>query len=119
MRTIKNVTDDFRMQIIQEYLTGVSKGFLKRKYNLSEPSVITYWMRNFGIEDPNKNSIPINFMPKKKEESLMVADLQKQISQLKASLAHSKMKNEALETMINLAEKEFQIQIRKKSGTKQ
>ena len=107
------------MQIIQEYLTGTSKGFLKRKYNLSEPSVINYWMRTFGIEDPNNNPIPINFMPKKKEESMVVADLQKQNNQLKASLAHYKMKNEALETMIDLAEKEFHIPIRKKSGTKQ
>jgi transposase len=58
-------------------------------------------------------------MSKKKEESQMVAELQKQISQLKGSLAYSRMKNDALETMINLAEKEFRIQIRKKSGTKQ
>lgn len=119
MRTMKNLTDDLRMQIIHEYLSGMSKNFLKRKYNLSGTFLITSWMRTFGIEDPNNYSIPIGFMPKEKEESLMVADLQKQICQLKASLAHSKMKNEALETMINLAEKEFQIPIRKKSGTKQ
>jgi len=119
MRKVKNVTDDFRMQVIQDYLAGASKTSIKKKYNLSGAVMITSWMRTFGIEDPNNYSIPIGFMPKKKEESLMVADLQKQICQLKASLAHSKMKNEALETMINLAEKEFQIPIRKKSGTKQ
>lgn len=70
----------------------------------------------FGTEDPDNYLIPIGFMPKKKDESLVVADLQKQISQLKESLAYSRMKSETLETMINLAGKEFRIQIRKKSG---
>lgn len=107
------------MQIIQEYLGGASKYSLVRKYNLHDSRRITEWMCKFGIEDPYSQSISIGFMPKKKEESTAIADLQKQNSQLKASLAHSKMKNEALETMINLAEKELQIPIRKKSGIKQ
>jgi hypothetical protein len=116
---MKNLTDDLRMQIIQEYLGGASKYSLVRKYNLHDSRRITEWMCKFGIEDPYSQSISIGFMPKKKVESTSIADLQKQNSQLKASLAHSKMKNEALETMINLAEKELQISIRKKSGTKQ
>jgi transposase len=119
MRTIRNVTDNLRMQIIQEYLGGASKYSLARKYKLYSSSIITEWMCKFGIEDPHTQSIPIGFMPKKKEENLTIADLQRQNSQLKASLEHSKMKNEALEMMINLAEKEFQIPIRKKSGIKQ
>jgi len=107
------------MEIIQEYLGGASKYSLARKYNLYSSRIITEWMCKFGIEDPYSQLIPIGFMPKKKEESAVIADLQKQNSQLKASLAHFKMKNEALEMMINLAEKELQIPIRKKSGIKQ
>lgn len=107
------------MEIIHEYLGGASKYSLVKKYNLHESRRIIEWMRKFGIEDPYSQSISIGFMPKKKEESTVIADLQKQNSQLKASLAHSKMKNEALEMMINLAEKELQIPIRKKSGIKQ
>ena len=65
-------------------------------------------------------SMKVLHMPKKKiDEPQDVSELKKEIHQLKASLVHSKMKNEALETMIDLAEKEFQIPIRKKSGAKQ
>jgi hypothetical protein len=74
-------------------------------------------MRIFGIEDPQNCPIPAGLMPKKKiEESQEITELKKQVQQLKASLVHSTMKNEALETMIDLAEKEFQLPIRKKSG---
>lgn len=44
---------------------------------------------------------------------------QEQLKQLKRQLELSQLKVEVLETMIDLAEKEFQIVIRKKSGAKQ
>ena len=40
MRAMKSLADVFRMLIIQDYLTGLCKGFLERKFNLSGTSVI-------------------------------------------------------------------------------
>jgi transposase len=121
MKTTKRFTDEYRMLIIQDYLSsGASKNAIRKKYNLSGVGAISQWMRTFGIEDPKTYSIPIGFMPQKKsDESSEIVELKRQIDQLKASNVYFKMKNEALEMMIDLAEKELQIPIRKKSGTKQ
>jgi len=118
MKKSKDVTDDFRFQIIQEYLAGASKYSLKKKYNLCDCARIRQWMIKFGIEDPNPPLKSFKDMSKTNESS-EIAELQKQIKQLKASLAQSNMKVDVLDTMITLAEKKFQIPIRKKSGTKQ
>jgi hypothetical protein len=48
-----------------------------------------------------------------------VEALQNQIAALKAALAQEKLKAEAFSTMIDIAEQEFKIEIRKKSGAKQ
>jgi len=118
MRTIKTMTDELRLQIIQEYLDGASKYSLKRKYNLRDSKSISSWMLKFGIENPRSQPKPLFLMPKKKE-SQEIEDLKKQIKQLKKDLAFSEMKADALDTMITLAEKQLQIPIRKKSGAKQ
>jgi len=66
MRTIKTMTDELRLQIIQEYLDGASKYSLKRKYNLRDSKSISSWMLKFGIENPYSQPIPLALMPKKK-----------------------------------------------------
>jgi hypothetical protein len=64
-------------------------------------------------------------MKNKKLEKQLASDaqnvevLQKQIAALQASLKHEQLRAEAMSTMIDIAEKEFKIEIRKKSGAKQ
>ena len=48
-----------------------------------------------------------------------VKALQAEISRLKKELAHESLKSAAFNEMINVAEKQFNISIRKKAGTKQ
>ena len=118
MKTVKTMTDDLRLQIIQEYLDGATKYSLIKKYNLGDKRSINSWMLKFGIENPRSLPTPLSLMPKKKE-SEEIEDLKKQIRQLQKDLAFSEMKADALDTMITLAEKQLQIPIRKKSGAKQ
>ena len=53
-----------------------------------------------------------------KTEADEIARLKGQLAQLEKLLENEKLKREAAETMITLAEKEFKITIRKKSGPK-
>ena len=53
-----------------------------------------------------------------KTEADEIARLKGQLAQLEKLLENEKLKREAAETMITLAEKEFKIAIRKKSGPK-
>ena len=45
--------------------------------------------------------------------------LRAEITRLKKELRHEKMRSEALDTMIYVAEEMFNIRVRKKAGTKQ
>ena len=53
------------------------------------------------------------------KEAQQVELLQKQILALQGSLKEEQLKSEAMSTMIDIAEKAYKIEIRKKSGAKQ
>jgi transposase len=54
--------------------------------------------------------------PEEKQEKAL---LEKHIKELEKALEYAKLKNIAVETMIDIAEKQFKISIRKKAGPKQ
>lgn len=58
-------------------------------------------------------------MKKKQETPIIESSLQSRIRELERALAYSKLEVLALNTLIDVAEKEEEIAIRKKSGAKQ
>jgi hypothetical protein len=54
--------------------------------------------------------------PEEKQEKAL---LEKRIKALEKALEYAKLKNIAVETMIDVAEEQFRITIRKKAGPKQ
>ena len=58
-------------------------------------------------------------IPMKKNTDQQVEQLKKQLQEAQAQVEKLQLKNTALETMINIAEKQLDINIRKKSGSKQ
>jgi transposase-like protein len=58
-------------------------------------------------------------LPMKKTTNQEVQQLKKQLLEAHALNEKLQLKNRALETMVNIAEKELNIDIRKKSGSKQ
>ncbi len=82
-------------------------------------------MRKFGICTGDKSEKNINLgMPKRKKEvedgpgEFEVLKLKKRIEELEKQLQASEMKAIAFSTMVDIAEKEFNIPIRKKYNTK-
>jgi len=116
MRQNGRVDDSLRFQIIEEYLKGSSKYSLQKKYGLGSSNNISYWMRIFGISDPKNAS-----MKQKKEESANeeLCRLRQENKELKASLTRARMEADVYNTLIDVAEEQLQISIRKKPGTKQ
>ena len=78
------------------------------------------WIANFVAE--NGNVYP---MKRKKTTDKATANtdevelLKKEIAILQGQLKYQQMRADAFDTMINIAEKRFKIEIRKKSGAKQ
>jgi transposase len=110
-------SDVLKLRIIQQVVSGsISKEAAKRKYGIKGNSAILKWMRKFGyIGNPYQ---PTEVM-ESKDLSDDPADLKLRIKALEKALADAKLSSEAYSTMIDIAEQEFKIPIRKKFVTKQ
>ena len=84
-------------------------------YNISSRSTIRNWIKAFSDENIEISiSNPIE-MPKKS----MSQTESTEVKALKKALDEAKLKIRALDTMIDIAEEQLKIDIRKKSGARQ
>lgn len=127
----KYFTDAEKHLIIQEMLeTGCTKVEVWEKYTgqQEEHGQLLRWMRKLGYDDsiatrrPNFASNPIQMKEKKPKEvvseSFENLQLKKRVEELEKQLKDAEMKAIAFSTMVDIAEKEFNIPIRKKYNTK-
>ena len=117
----KSYTDKFKLKVVKEYLgTEQSQREILRKYNLSGQSTITRWMRIFGYKLVTNVQPKLQFaMQDEKEKSNTESKLEEQLVEIRKTLEYEQLRNQALTTMIDVAERELKISIRKKSGAKQ
>jgi transposase-like protein len=113
--------NDFKLQVVQEYLsTDMSQKDLMEKYNIRGNNTIKQWMRKFELGIPSDHQIELQrIMSKEKEKTAYERELEAKVKRLEQQLEDEKLRTLALSTMIDLAEKEFKIPIRKKSGARQ
>lgn len=78
-----------------------------------KPSTLNDWLYSYSLG--KELSLSIMTTEEKQEMALM----EKRIRELEKGLEYAKLKNIAIETMIDVAEKQFKISIRKKAGPKQ
>jgi transposase-like protein len=124
MKKIKrsHVSDTIRLEAVREYYeTGVSQSFISRKYNLLSSSTFRFWLKRFPVTDESLSlsSSAIGSVMKKQDSVLTQDEKDKRIRALEKALAHEKLRSEALNTLIDLAEKRENISIRKKAGARQ
>lgn len=117
---VKRFPDELAYQIVQEYLTtDISQSELKKKYNFGGNGNIYRWMRKFGVSKPDMDQINLNrVMSQEKESNPRERELELKISKLEDELQREKFKAVALNTLIDVAESDLKIEIRKKSGAK-
>ena len=124
-------SDEEKHQIIQEMLsTRCTKRDIWEKYTgqPEEHGQLLRWMRklgyNTGIKTRRPNFVRNSLSMKKKNKSVQASDffenlqLKKRIEELEKQLKDAEMKSIAYSTMVDIAEKEFNIPIRKKLNTK-
>ena len=87
-----------------------------RKYNIAGHNTVSKWCRKYGKSTKNHTQIKGTVMAKEEHE---IIRLHNEIKALKTNLEDERMKNVVLETMVDIAEKELEIPIRKKFGAKQ
>ena len=117
-------SEDFKRMVIYEYLAGgVSQGALLRKYSIGAKSAIPRWMKRFGYTEADKSQdtnftelIPADLA--KKKEDPTNSELLKRIKELERQLQDEKLRSELYSRIIDKAEKELKIPIRKKPNSK-
>lgn len=117
-------SEEFKKKVITEYLeTELTKRELLDKYGIKANSAIQEWMRKFGITDPygKKDYLGltnVNRLKKKKPELSEVElenyALNKRIKELEKLLSEEKIRSEMYSRVIEVAEKDFKLNIRKK-----
>jgi transposase len=117
---VNKFTDDFKMRVVQEYLTSeISQEELKKKYDFGGSQNIYRWMSKFGLSKEKESlKTPSESMINEKEKTMEEQELEIKVKQLEEELKREKFKTMALNTMIDIAESELKIDIRKKSGAK-
>jgi transposase len=113
--------------IIEDYLSGKeTKQAVYERHTgyTSEHGKISKWMKQLGIMDKSQKSGNFVFMARQKkekgqnDEDFDILKLKKRVAELEKQLQVAEMKAIAFSTMVDIAEKEFNIPIRKKHNTK-
>lgn len=116
---------DIRQQAIKEYLVdGMTYRQLSKKYDVSR-STINKWVlvyqethniaRTAKQKTHDLQQMAIKGIPNEAKEKQTA--LEQKLALLEKQLVWEKMKAAALDKMIDIAEKDYQIDIRKKLGT--
>jgi transposase len=113
-------SEEFKRKVIEEYLsTGCSKLSLLHKYHIRYKSAIQKWMKLYGYSDVKFKSsskfdpIKTSILPGSTKE-----ELKNRIKALEKQLEEEKLRSDAFSRVIEIAEKELHIPIRKKFNTK-
>ena len=120
--------DNYYQKVVDMYYKeGLSYRHIAKIIPVSKTTVMR-WIANFAEENPHKAPIMNKQSPKsesqvaqepQKELPEDVQALQAEVARLKKELRYEKMRADAYDMMIDLAEDAFKIPIRKKSGAEQ
>ncbi|MBQ1750734.1 MAG: hypothetical protein IIZ90_01805 [Bacteroidales bacterium] len=120
-KLVRSYSDSEKLQIIDEFLnSGESMDTFQTKYGMGH-CTLSRWMIKFGL----KTICPPQFIEMKEkqksvpEKSLREQTLEAKIAKLEKELEAEKLKAEAYNALIEVAEEELGIDIRKKAGAKQ
>lgn len=117
-RTQRDYSYAFKLEVVREVETGqLGVKAAQRKYGIQGNATVTTWLRKFGSFDwENKSHLTLAKSPEQKllELQQKVHLLEKQKSSLEKKLEFTDKKAIFFDMMIDIAEEEFKIPIRKK-----
>lgn len=120
-------SEAFKRQVCEEYLrTGQTKKSLLIKYDIRMKSGIQTWLQQLGYLDIHQKggSLPFTTSCLAPKKTLAPAaetaqqTLEKRIKELEGLLEEEQLRSQAYSRILDIAEKAYNIPIRKKSNTK-
>ena len=122
-RTQKDYSLHFKIQIVKEIESGtLGLQQARKKYGIQGDNTVKKWLQKYGNFD-YENQTSFN-MPKSPEQRIMELEAKvKLLEKQKAQLEHQRyiadQKSIIFDMMIDIAEKEYKIDIRKNSSSEQ
>lgn len=109
-------SDSFKLGVIQRVINGeMSKEQARIYYGIGGKSAILNWMRKFGYSTVLPPTMKNKSVKADCDDPL---ELKKQVKHLQKRLEIELQRSEFYQTMIDIAERELGVAIRKKSDTK-
>ena len=109
----KRYSAAFKQKVVTEIENGkFSVGEAKRAYDIGGAETVYNWLRRYG----KGHVINKTVLVKMKNESDRIKQLEKEKRELEAALAKTQVRVVVLESVIDAAEQELKIDIKKKSG---
>lgn len=118
----RNYSEEFIQKVLKTIETeGIYPTEASRRFGITGESTVRNWIKKYNpnVLPLQRTRTPIILDTKKKEDSVDIIQLKNKIKELEKAVEYSELKAEAYSEMIDIAEKELKISIRKKSNTKQ
>jgi transposase-like protein len=119
--------ESFKHSVIKEYLAGgIGYRALLKKYDIKSSGSIARWMRQLGYlenEEKDRSLPPVKPLPlpsKKANRAIPPPNesQEQRIKELERLLEDEQLRSEAYRRIIDIAEKEYNIPVRKKPNTR-
>jgi len=112
--------ESFKWEVVQDVLSGkYTKEEARRIYGIRSKCAVLYWMREFSGNKKYRQPSEYEAKPKKMENREQEKINQTKIAELEKELEKEKQRAEIWKRMVEIAEEEFGIEIKKKYGAKQ
>lgn len=112
--------ESLKRKIAKSYLAGeASYSVLAEEHDLRDKGVVREFVKWYRQKQSTEPSLSMEKDTSQSESLESVSALQARVKELERQLKHAELKSELLETMIDIAEEELKLDIRKKSGTNQ
>lgn len=101
-------------------MSDASSHEIIKKYGIKSKTTISEWVRKFGLNKPTQREIEFeNTMKEQSQRTPREQELELEIEGLKKDLERERLRGVVLNKMIDIAERDLKIKIRKNSGAKQ
>lgn len=116
-KELSKYSESFKWKVVQEVLNGrLTKEAARVAYGIKGNSAILYWMRKYSGNDDYRHmhcfTTELSMMPKSKEQGA----LEERIKQLEEDLRRANLRADLWQKMIEVAEEQLKIDIKKKYG---
>lgn len=109
--------ESFKWQVVQEVLTGkLTKEAARVAYGIKSNCAILYWMRKYSGNDDYRDTHSLTNNKAAMSVSKEQSELKERIRQLEEALRRANLRADLWQQMIEVAEEQLKIDIKKKYG---